>query len=147
MKDLVGRKVKGFKFDVKRLHYSHYMDECIGKIGVIIGVDVYDSDAEVKFEDGKTWAYPLNQIEEHLVPEREIGKEYEFSDDGQVWTEPTKLLAIIDHEYKYLVVGGHDAVFEGYKQIREIKPKVKELTLEEAEEKFGCDVNEIKIKK
>ena len=32
-------------------------------------------------------------------------------------------------------------------EIREIKPEVKELTLEEIAEKFGCNVNEIKIKK
>lgn len=78
MKDLVGRKVKGFKFktEEEEISYSPLMDDWIGKVGVI--VNQAPSFCAVEFED-KTWCYPIREIEEHLIDENDSNenqKEY-----------------------------------------------------------------------
>lgn len=132
MKNLAGRKVKGFKFDKDNV-YDYTFDRKVGEVGRIAGV--FNGWCTVHFVDD-ILVYPLDQIEEHLVPEEmynnfegwfcgdfpinyEIGKEYEFSDGGAVWFK-RKLLAIIDHEFKYVVESRHGS-FAGYRKIREIK--------------------------
>jgi len=63
MKNLINRKVRGFKFESG--YYSE-MDNHIGEIGTIRSV--YDNYANVDFKDDK-WSYPLDQIEAHLIHE------------------------------------------------------------------------------
>jgi hypothetical protein len=70
-KDLIGKKVKGFKFDddkYKGLDYNRAMDSCIGEIGEIVSYyhpfDCY----YVEFIN-KKWSYPASLIEQHLVEE------------------------------------------------------------------------------
>ena len=63
MKNLIGRKIKGFKFEDGG---SSDMDKFIGEIGTI--KNVYGNCALVQFKDG-WWSYPLDQIEPHLVSE------------------------------------------------------------------------------
>lgn len=70
MENLIGRKIKGFKFEDEIIGYDSYMNKHIGSIGYI--VDVSDNEVEVQFES-VSWFYPLDQIEQHLVEEEPKG--------------------------------------------------------------------------
>lgn len=70
MKNLIGKKVRGFKFDsydYPHLGYNEGMSDYINQIGVI--VDFNGRTTEVQFTDGRTWSYPSDLIEQHLVEE------------------------------------------------------------------------------
>jgi hypothetical protein len=74
MKELIGRKVKGFKFEhgTNKINYIYGdagMDKYIGKIGTII--KICDRKAVVEFED-TTLAYPTSLIEQNLVPDNPL---------------------------------------------------------------------------
>lgn len=82
MENLIGRKVRGFKFDkIQGLKYYRHMDKYINNIGEII--NQYDLDLDVRFENGDIRQYPLDQIKEHLVDERQpsISKVLDFYKD------------------------------------------------------------------
>lgn len=69
MKNYVGKKCKGFKYeDEVDKEYSFYsvMEEYIGKIGVI--VEQYEDHVLIDF-NGVAWYYPTSEIEKHLVNE------------------------------------------------------------------------------
>jgi hypothetical protein len=91
-KDLIGKKVRGFKFKdhaYSNLHYSQDMDKYIGKVGVI---ETYKENSDsylVKFDDD-SWEYPAALIEKYLVNEKEdlIGKKvrgFKFEDTKDVY--------------------------------------------------------------
>ena len=65
---LIGKKVKGFKFDIDNMYYSYLMDKHIGQIGTIISYDDKQNYCNVDF-GYKQWAYPAELIEQHLVEE------------------------------------------------------------------------------
>lgn len=68
---LIGRKVRGFKFDGKidGVKYHYYMGHNVGDIGEII---LYrENQFLVQFEDN-IWSYPASLIEQHLVEEVNI---------------------------------------------------------------------------
>ena len=84
---LIGRKVKGFKFD--KSWYLQKMDNYIGKIGIIKEYLISDKWFGVEFLDGQIFGYPADQIEAHLV-EEEIptlsdGVMMLVSDDKKEW--------------------------------------------------------------
>jgi hypothetical protein len=99
MKDLIGKKVKGFKFE-DRLSLScvSSMTRYIDKIGVITLYLDYNESYMVEFDGGKQYQYPADQIEAHLVDEWVVGEEYEFSDGG-IWYK-RKLLAVLPEDFK-----------------------------------------------
>lgn len=99
MKDLIGKKVKGFKFeDRSGLYHTKPMDEYIGKVGKIIKyLERYNS-YRVQFKD-EFCHYPAELIESHLVDEWVIGEEYEFSFGNGTW-EKSELLAILPKSFK-----------------------------------------------
>ena len=68
MENLIGRKVRGFKFDGDYGDFSFVdgMDKRIGEIGEIKLIE--DDFAQVFF-GLDYWSYPLDQIKEHLVDE------------------------------------------------------------------------------
>lgn len=69
--NFIGRKIKGFKFELtEKLNYLKSMDQYVGVVGDIIGVDQYG--VNVVFPDGGVRAYPANQIEKHLISETPI---------------------------------------------------------------------------
>jgi hypothetical protein len=71
--ELIGKKVRGFRFDHKKLKRLQYipkiMDNYIGKIGVIEEYNIIFDSYRVKFEDGMSYHYPVERIEHHLVDE------------------------------------------------------------------------------
>jgi hypothetical protein len=86
-RNLIGRKVKGFKFDddkYKGLDYNRAMDSCIGEIGEIVSYyhpfDCY----YVEFIN-KKWSYPASLIEQHLVEESpKLDQEFPKDDFGVI---------------------------------------------------------------
>jgi hypothetical protein len=68
MKELIGKKIKGFKFDnANDLPYiNKLMNNYIGKVGVI--TEVFDECVTVIF-DGIKWFYPLPEALNHIVEE------------------------------------------------------------------------------
>jgi hypothetical protein len=68
---LIGKKVRGFKFDVDNMYYSYLMDKHIGQIGTIINYDDKQKYYDVDF-GYKQWAYPAELIEQHLVEENPL---------------------------------------------------------------------------
>lgn len=61
--DLIGKKVRGFKFEGD---YNIVMDKNIGEVGTIIAVSPNRKRVMVKYVN-YSWIYPTDQIENHLV--------------------------------------------------------------------------------
>jgi hypothetical protein len=128
MKDLIGKKVKGFKFeDTGRNDYVELMDEQIGEVGVITDHDSSNNVWLVEFEFGREWQYPADQIEAHLVDEWVVGEEYEFRDYiGDTWSK-RKLLAVLPSNYdsRFIVEFLEDAdKWNSFHHIRHIEDPV-----------------------
>jgi predicted AlkP superfamily phosphohydrolase/phosphomutase len=97
---LIGRKVKGFKFEDGKhngLAYGQAMDNYIGKIGTITRYRGRNDYYQVVFNDD-FFFYPAELIEQHLVDESESnpldnlpiigeGVLMEVSDDGIDWVQ------------------------------------------------------------
>lgn len=67
--DLIGRKVRGFKFDsgTDGVYWCDIMQKYVGKIGTIIATK--DTHFLVNFGDKDEWEYPQSLIEDYLVDE------------------------------------------------------------------------------
>lgn len=74
MEDLIGKKVRGFKFEGD---YVPQMDRHIGEIGEIISVNLKKTTVRVEFNK-TSWKYPVDQIEKHLV--KEVMKKFKKGD-------------------------------------------------------------------
>jgi len=124
MKNLIGKKVKGFKFEDGKyncLRYGDAMDKHIGEIGVIKTYHDGTGNFIVQFKDDYFY-YPGALIEAHLVDEWVIGEEYEFSDNKAHWIK-IKLVAVLPEKYSYRFI---TSGFEGdewyaYSYIRPIE--------------------------
>ena len=125
MEDLIGRKVRGFKFESRgNLSYAPEigMDSYIGEIGEIIDYSSKSNYFDVRFRDAAFY-YPADQIKEHLVDEWLIGQEYEFNEHGFAWVK-RKLLAVLPENYKarYIVqMQGDENDWSYYNEIRQIE--------------------------
>jgi len=144
MKNLIGRKVKGFRFEDGKhnyLPYSYEMDKYIGEIGVINTYNDSTGNVGVHFKDNFFY-YPADQIEAHLVDEWVIGEEYEFSDCEPFSTwEKGKLLGIVDHKYKYItLLDGEDYPYSRLK----IRPIESNREVKEQIAKFERELAELK---
>lgn len=87
MEDLVGKKVKGFKFEGD---YVPQMDRHIGEVGEIISINLKRSTVRVEFNK-TSWKYPADQIEKHLV--KELPKAFGCTNTNQkLWNKYIKWL-------------------------------------------------------
>ena len=77
MEDLVGKKVRGFKFEGD---YSSKMNKHIGEVGEIISVSAVLKRVRIEFATA-SWSYPADQIEKHLV--KEVIKKFKIGDRVQ----------------------------------------------------------------
>jgi hypothetical protein len=130
MKDLIGKKVKGFKFDsIFTCRYYIQMDKHIGEVGEIVEYCKKYNNYKIQFADS-SWRYPSDQIEAHLVDEWVVGEEYEFSDyDLDTWNK-RKLLAVLPERFReakmFIVQKGHlENDWTCYKHIRHIEDPIK----------------------
>jgi hypothetical protein len=142
MKNYVGRKIRGFKFEdgIDDVRWLYGKETYIGKIGEIISQ--YHSFVDVKFNDSR-WAYPISLIEPHLIEEEtpEIpqlgeGVLMDVSSVGHLWSQE-KVIAMTK-DGKYL-----DADFVRWKMARPIQ-QLPKYTHAELVEKIGHDFEIIK---
>lgn len=64
---LIGKKVRGFKFDGYPPGWTIEMLDCIGKIGVCKSFHYPSNSIKVLFDDGQVWHYPVEQIKKHIL--------------------------------------------------------------------------------
>lgn len=114
MKELIGRKVRGFKFDtgLSGVRFAPEMEEYVGRLGTITEQNLHEDNLHnrVRFEDGESWSYPTSEIRKHLTIEVDgvelvIGRDYEFRSEEDLEWDKATLVAIIDHEFPYVAVG------------------------------------------
>lgn len=125
---LIGRKVKGFRFENEpklSCAYTYEMDNYINLIGEI---KKYDVDSyKVRFEDNYFW-YPADQIETHLLPEKKTKKQR----IEELESEVKLLISRVEFlEKRYLNISEKQAPEFWYVDIQEEKdsellPKFKE---------------------
>jgi hypothetical protein len=127
MKNYVGRKCKGFRFDsgTDGLVWSESMENHIGEIGLI--VDRSGGNVSIEFEND-WWNYPISLIEAYLIPESpEIpqlgeGIEMEVSNDNILWHR-RKVIAQMDTGL-FITNGG--LMWDYARPIPEVKKYTKE---------------------
>jgi hypothetical protein len=68
MKNYVGRKIRGFRFeDIKDVAaFASSMEKCIGKVGEIISETRETVMVRFRYD---SWSYPISLIEPHLIEE------------------------------------------------------------------------------
>jgi hypothetical protein len=90
MKNYIGRKCKGFRFEdrIDGVPWVQPMENFIGKLGLIDEQE--DDSVRIEFEN-HWWWYPISLIEPHLISETpeipQLGEdvEMEVSDNGIDW--------------------------------------------------------------
>ena len=155
MKELIGKKIKGFKFSgTDCLRYnSGKMDNYIGKIGVI--TKVHDKDVKVDFENNNYWHYPLPEALNHIVEEHpQRGDEVLVWDGDESKAEKRIFLAYIEggsNPVQVVYYGDKEKFKSGktfyisrYTHYKPIPQKTK-LTLQQIADKFEIDVNDLEV--
>lgn len=144
MKNLLGKKFTGVKFNSDTLYYSEYMDDFIGVEGEIIRINDRKDAVVVKFRSGVVWSYPLSIALKQLQPVPEIteGVMMEVSDYKSFYVALQRLV--------YCKINGQFAVLNSCGSLvyfKYARPITKEISMQEIADKFGIDVNNLKIKK
>lgn len=155
MKELIGKKIKGFKFeDTDCLPYNNKeMDNYIGKIGVI--TKVHDKDVRVKFEDDNYYFYPLPEALNHIVEEHPKRGNEVLVWDGDETDAVKRIFLTYIEGTKYpviTVINGDEELYKNgdmfgiyfYKHYKLPTQKTK-LTLQQIADKFGIDVNDLEV--
>ena len=144
MKDLIGRKVRGFKFEDKKYHnglsYCRNMDKYIGVIGTIKGFSPRLNAYEVHFEDVYWHYYPAELIEQHLVEEpidRDVLRQ-ELEKFADWYKKPISTISIVTKQER--------CINEYFEYLDKEENPTKELTLQEIADKFNVPVDKIRIK-
>jgi len=114
----------------------------LGKVVKIVDVDFYDGDFPYECKKGKNYGWVS---ETDIEPVSEYPKEMLVSNDGNQWSKHTIMGYFPELEYPYLVevMVSH---YEGFKYAKDL-PQPKELTMQEIADKFGINVEQLKIKK
>ena len=71
MKNYVGRKCKGFRFEdgIDGVRWGSDMFDIIGQVGEVVAQG--ENHVNIEFNNFESWLYPISLIEEHLIPEEE----------------------------------------------------------------------------
>jgi hypothetical protein len=134
MKNYIGRKCKGFRFE--DIGFTNFMEKYIGKIGEIISQNRLN--VLIQFETN-SYFYPISLIEPYLIPESpEIpqlgeGVEMEVSNTGIEWFKRN----VIAQRHDGLYITGHDNLW-AWKHARPIQ-EVKKYTKKELVKILGHD--------
>jgi len=127
MKNYIGRKCKGFRFEDETddTPWTQSMEKHIGKVGLI--VDQEDDSVRINFKNN-WWNYPISLIEEHLIPETpEIpqlgeGIEMEVSNTDIEWFKTI----IIAQRYDGVFISQNGVFYKYARPIQEVKKYTKE---------------------
>lgn len=71
--DLVGKTIKGFKFESNKynhIYYSPQMNKCVGKEGVILKYRDVAKLFDIEFKNGDLWSYPTHLVLEQYEKEQ-----------------------------------------------------------------------------
>jgi hypothetical protein len=136
---LIGKKVKGFKFDVSSPLYFSTMNKHIDEVGEIDCYVLVNNSFGVRFKDDY-WYYPAELIKQHLVEESPLddlpiigdGVLMEVSDRGDYWYKAEVYCKIKDTFIAYMK--SNDSINQ-WQYARPITPKTK-ITRKEFESKF-----------
>jgi hypothetical protein len=128
MKNYVGRKCRGFRFEdrVDGVRWGSDMSDIIGQVGEVVAQG--ENHVNIKFNNCESWLYPISLIEEHLIPETpEIpqlgeGIEMEVSNDNISWHR-RKVIAQMDTGL-FITNGG--LIWDYARPIQEVKKYTKE---------------------
>ena len=77
MRDLIGKKFKGFKFTSRiGITFVGSMKEFVGKTGIVTNIDESSDICTVQFprevdQHQFHWNYPISELMQHLVEEEE----------------------------------------------------------------------------
>ena len=77
---LIGKKVRGVKFEDERVNYVGIMNNYIGQVGEIKKLSLRRIYFQVEFKNGISFAYPADQIEDHLVEDEDENEMPTLSD-------------------------------------------------------------------
>jgi hypothetical protein len=156
MKELIGKKIKGFKFeDTDCLPYNNkVMDNYIGKIGVI--TKVHGKDVKVEFENDY-WSYPLPEALNHIVEEHPQRGDEVLVWDGDETDAVKRIFLTYIEGTKYpviTVINGDEELYKNgdmfgiyfYKHYK-LPPQKTKLTLQQIADKFGIDVNDLEVER
>jgi hypothetical protein len=127
MKNYVGRKCKGFRFEdeIDGVEWSPRMEPHIGEVGLIVKQS--DGYVGILFKH-YSWLYPISLIEPYLIPESpEIpqlgnGFEMEVSDDNEKWYIKAVIAQMQDGWY----IINDGTVWKYARPIQEVKKYTKE---------------------
>jgi hypothetical protein len=139
---LIGKKVKGFKFEDGKyngLSFANEMDNYIGKVGIIDYYNKNNNRYRVEF-DNDYWHYPAELIEQHLVEETPLedlpiigdGVLMEVSTNKKDWYER---FVFGKSESGFLAWYEYKSNINLWQYARPITPKTK-ITRKEFESKF-----------
>jgi hypothetical protein len=140
---LIGKKVKGFKFEDGKyngLEFSKKMNRYIGEIGEIIEYNETNNRYKVEFKDDY-WLYPAELIEQHLVEETPLddlpmigdGVLMEVSGNDENWFQ-YNVIGKNKHGF-FIAWDSENFSTNLWKHARPITPKTK-ITRKEFESKF-----------
>jgi hypothetical protein len=127
MKNYIGRKCKGFRFEdgTDNTPWIRSMKNFIGKLGLITN----QGDNSVRIEFENDWSvYPISLIEPHLIPEfPEIpqlgeGVEMEVSNDGINWCK----IKVLAQKHDGVFIDQYGCLFKHARPIQEVKKYTKE---------------------
>jgi hypothetical protein len=127
MKNYIGRKCKGFRFEDETddTPWGELMEKFIGKVGLIY--DQYDNSVRINFENDYCY-YPIYLIEPYLIPESpEIpqlgeGVEMEVSNDDITWHNRNIIAQMQDGWY----IINDGTIWKYARPIQEVKKYTKE---------------------
>lgn len=138
-KDLINRKVRGFKFNAH--FYVDKMDNYLGEVGIITGVD--SAMCKVQFKDDYFF-YPTSLIHYHLVEEVQS----QIIDLSNV--EGVEMMVSfneIDYVKRNVVAKCNARHIDSYGDwwlFAKPIEQVKKVTMQEVEKLFGCKVEIVK---
>lgn len=147
--DLIGRKVRGFKFEgTEKLGWWNCQEDYIGKVGEILAISSPNDSVLVKFNDRWACQYPLSLIHDHLV-------------EDETNVETSKIIDLSNVEGVEMMVSQNDKDYVKRNVVAKCnarhidsygdwwlfaKPieQVKKITMEDIEKMFGGRVEIVK---
>jgi len=132
MKNYIGRKCKGFRFEdgIDGVKWQEEMENYIGQVGEVVTQG--ENHVTFKFKCD-LWAYPISLIEQHLIletpeiPQLGEGVEMEVSDDGITFWVKRIVIAKMQNG---LFIDDNGAIWKYARPIQELKKYTKEELVE-----------------
>lgn len=80
---MIGKKIKGFKFESGQIGFHPSMLNYVGKIGIIETENLMRTGYIVKYDNDTTYSYPKELCKEHLIEDK-VPSHYQTNNDFDV---------------------------------------------------------------